>query len=72
VRPARYGILGIGQRSEHPVAVGVQRGAMGLHQAAKGILIAPAGRPQQPALARNVLRIDGRRALGCQKGDLSA
>jgi hypothetical protein len=36
------------RRAEHPVAVGVQRGAMRLDEVAEGALVASASRFEQP------------------------
>ena len=51
-------VLGVLHRAEHPVAVGVQLGAMGLHQPTEGILVAAAGGLQQLAFVHAVPHTD--------------
>jgi hypothetical protein len=46
------GVLGVVDRAEHPVAVGVQRPAVGLDEAPVGILVAAAGGIEEVALQR--------------------
>jgi hypothetical protein len=41
-------VLGIVRRAKHPVAVGVQRGAVGLDEIAEGALVAGASKIDQP------------------------
>ena len=46
------GVLGVVDRAEHAVAVGVQRAAVGLDEAPVGVLVAAAGGIEEVALER--------------------
>jgi hypothetical protein len=48
------GVVGVEQRAEHPVAVGVDRRAVGLDEAAEGVLVALADRVEEPRLWRPI------------------
>ena len=47
------GVLGVVKRAEHPVAVSVKLGLVGLDEAAEGILVALAGRGEKLVLLEN-------------------
>jgi hypothetical protein len=60
-------VFGVGGRAEHPVAVGVQLGAVSGHELAVGLLVTSLRGRDEGVLGGGVVRHGCRRGLGCQK-----
>ena len=66
-----HGVLGVVDRAEHAVAVGVEQAAVGLDEPGEGVLVAPAGGVEQLAL-RHAAPHPLVPRLGLPEGDLAA